>query len=100
MNTSTRFWLAAALCIPLAAAAAPALDTAAIESATGLKGSYDPTEKVFKVSKPRDDVKVTVAGYALAPFMGLTSWAAFTPMGRSTMVMGDTCCWKTKSIPR
>lgn len=90
MNTSTRFWLAAALSIPLATAAAPALDTAAIESATGLKGSYDPTEKVFKVSKPRDDVKVTVAGYALPPFMGLTSWAAFTPMGRSTMVMGDT----------
>lgn len=92
MSSVPRFALAAcaAACMPLALAAAPAVDTAAIESATGLKGSYDAAEKVFKVSKPRDDLKVTVAGFALPTFMGLTSWAAFTPMGRSTMVMGDT----------
>jgi hypothetical protein len=40
--------------------AAPALDTAAIEAATGLKGTYNKAENVFKVSKPRDDVKLNV----------------------------------------
>lgn len=41
MNTFLRSCLAAgvALCTPLAVAAAPAFDTAAIESAMGLKGS-------------------------------------------------------------
>jgi hypothetical protein len=76
--------------MPWTLGATGGLDTAAIESATGLKGSYDPTEKVFKVSKPRDDLKITVAGHALTPFQGLTSYAAFMPTGRSTMVMGDT----------
>jgi hypothetical protein len=92
MNALPRFVLAAtaAVCMPWATAASAALDTAAIESATGLKGSYDAGEKVFKVSKPRDDLKVTVAGHPLSPFQGLTSYAAFMPMGRSTMVMGDT----------
>lgn len=72
------------------AAGRPAIDTAAIESATGLKGTFSEAENVFKVSKPRDDIKVTVDGTALPPFMGLTSYAAFTPMGSKTMVMGDT----------
>jgi hypothetical protein len=73
-----------------ASAAAPTLDTAAIESASGLKGAYNKAENVFKVSKPRDDVKISVDRWTMPPFMGLTSWAAFTPMGKSTMVMGDT----------
>src|SRR5262245_26266625 len=34
----------------------PALDTAAIEQATGLKGTMIAEESVFKVSKPRADV--------------------------------------------
>ena len=73
-----------------AQAAGPALDTAAIEAATGLKGTYNATENVFKVSKPRDDIKLNVDRWTLPPFMGITSWAAFTPMGSGTMVMGDT----------
>src|SRR5438067_2172006 len=85
------------LCIGLAllagtcvhAAAAP-VDTAAIESITGIKGSYDGAEKVFKISKARDDIKVSVDRWALPTFMGTTSWAAFTPAGRGTMMMGDT----------
>ena len=71
-------------------AAEPKLDGAQIEKITGLKGSYNGKENVFKVSSPRSDVKVRVDGSAMPPFMGLTSWAAFTPTraGR-TMVMGD-----------
>ncbi|GAC1530388.1 MAG: DUF1259 domain-containing protein [Ramlibacter sp.] len=81
--------LAAAFQVAVAATR-PGIDTATIESVTGLKGTFNAAENVFKVSKPRDDIKFTVDGLPLAPFMGLTSWAAFTPMGRMTMVMGDT----------
>jgi hypothetical protein len=80
-------------------AATPAIDTATIESVTGLKGSYNKTENVFKLSKPRDDVKITVDRWAMPPFMGLTSWAAFTPMGKATMLMGDTVLFEDEVNP-
>jgi hypothetical protein len=82
--------LAAAVCLQAQPATPPALDTAAIESATGLKGTFDKAENVFKVSKPRDDIKVSVDRWTMSPFMGLTSYAAFTPAGGQTMMMGDT----------
>ena len=53
-------------------AAGPDLDTAAIESITGLKGNYNKTENVLRVSKPRDDIKVNVDRWTLPPFMGIT----------------------------
>jgi hypothetical protein len=81
---------AAAALSASALGAAPAIDTATIESVTGLKGTYNKAENVFKVSKPRDDVKIAVDRWTMPAFMGLTSWAAFTPMGKATMVMGDT----------
>ena len=80
-------------------AASPAIDTSAIESITGLKGTYNQAEKVFKVSKPRDDIKLNVDRWALPPFMGITSWAAFTPMGKETMVMGDTVLFEDEVNP-
>ncbi|MFO8231012.1 DUF1259 domain-containing protein, partial [Pseudomonas aeruginosa] len=66
---------------------------------TGLKGNYNKTENVFKVSKPRDDVKVSVDRWTMPPFMGLTSWAAFTPTGGSTMMMGDTVLFEDEVNP-
>jgi len=92
------FALAIAL-TPAVHAAGPALDTAAIESATGLKGTYNKSENVFKVSKPRDDVKLNVDRWSLPPFMGITSWAAFTPMGKAAMVMGDTVLFEDEVNP-
>lgn len=67
-----------------------ALDTAKIEATTGLRGTLNEAEGVFKVTAPRSDVKVNVDGWTMPPFMGLTSWAAFTA-GKSAeaMVMGD-----------
>src|SRR5207253_9159227 len=50
-------------------------------------------------SKPRDDGKLSVDGWTLPPFMGITSWAAFTPMGRATMVMGDTVLFEDEVNP-
>jgi len=70
-------------------AADPALDTAKIEQLTGAKGELNTQEGVFKVSVPRSDLAVTVAGVKMTPPLGLTSWAAFQPMGTQTMVMGD-----------
>ncbi len=70
--------------------AAVKLDTEKIEQLTGAKGTLDEKEGVFKVSMPRSDLNITVAGVKMTPPMGLTSWAAFTPAGDHTMVMGDT----------
>jgi hypothetical protein len=69
---------------------APGFDTAAIEQLTGAKGTYNEKEKVFKVSVPRSDLKLTIAGVKMIPSLGLTSWAAFTPTKQGVMVMGDT----------
>ena len=91
--------LSAALLSTAAYAAGPELDTAAIEAATGLKGTYNRAENVFKVSKPRDDLKLNVDRWTLPPFMGLSSWAAFTPAGKGAMVMGDTVLFEDEVNP-
>jgi len=82
--------LLASVIVPLAGAADLPLDTAAIESITGLTGTMNKAENVFKVSKPRTDFKPNVDRWTLPPFMGITSYAAFMPMAGGTMVMGDT----------
>src|SRR6266480_2794338 len=60
-------------------ARAASLDQQKIEQITGAKATFNKDENVIKVSFPRDDVKVTIDGSAMPPFMGLTSWAAFMP---------------------
>jgi hypothetical protein len=82
-----------------AAPPAPAFDTAKIEQLTGLKGSYNADEKVFKVSQPRTDVAVAVDGWTMPPFMGLTSWAAFQRAGNHGMVMGDLVLFEDEVNP-
>ncbi len=52
-------------------------DGAKIEQLTGLKGSLNPEEGVFKVTAPRGDLPIRVDGWRMPPFMGLTTWAAF-----------------------
>src|SRR6266498_3511273 len=69
---------------------ASALDTAKIDNLTGLKGKLNEKEGVYKVTFPRDDVKVVVDGWTMPPFMGLGTWAAFTETKGGAMVMGDT----------
>lgn len=61
-----------------------------IDQITGLAGKWNQDEAVYKVTSPRTDVKVRVDAWEMPPFMGLTSWAAFTPGGKEeAMVMGD-----------
>jgi len=83
------------LCLALASALSPVLaagklDTAKIEQLTGMKGEMNEKESVFKVTAPRSDLKITVAGVKMTPPMGLASYAAFMNAGGRTMVMGDT----------
>src|SRR5882757_7549952 len=66
------------------------LNTARIDELTGLKGKMNEKEGVYKVTFPRNDVKVVVDGWSMPPFMGLGTWAAFTPTKDGAMVMGDT----------
>ena len=77
-------------CATITAALAAALDTAKIDQLTGLKGKFNEKEGVYKITFPRADVKVVVDGWTMPPFMGLGTWAAFTPTKDGAMVMGDT----------
>jgi hypothetical protein len=74
----------------ISSALAADLDTARIDQLSGLKGKMNEKEGVYKVTFPRNDVKVVVDGWSMPPFMGLGTWAAFTPTKDGAMVMGDT----------
>jgi hypothetical protein len=65
------------------------LDTAAIQRLAGVNGELSEKEGVFKVSVPRSDLDITIAGVKMTPPLGLTSWAAFQKAGTQVMVMGD-----------
>ena len=77
-------------CATIAAALAAALDAAKIDQVTGLKGKLNEKENAYKVTWPRGDVKVTVDGWSMPPFMGLGTWAAFTGSNEKALMMGDT----------
>jgi hypothetical protein len=91
-----------AACLPLVARAADpfTLDASKIEGASGAKGTLNKEEAVLKVSYPRSDVKVTVDGTPMPPFMGLTSWAAFmSGKAAEAMVMGDMVLFQDEVNP-
>jgi len=80
-------------------AADQTLDTAGIERLTGLKGTLNEKERVFKVNFPRKDIQATVAGVQMIPDMGLGAWAAFTRAGDHAMVMGDIVLLESEVNP-
>jgi hypothetical protein len=80
----------AALLVAISLTARADLDPAKIDQLTGLKGKLNAQEGVYKVTFPRDDVKVSVAGWQMPPFMGLGTWAAFQGTNDKAMMMGDT----------
>ena len=85
-----KLFILAAIFAATSVSAPAALDTAKIDNLTGLKGKLNEKEGVYKVTFPRDDVKVVVDGWTMPPFMGLGTWAAFTETSNGAMVMGDT----------
>lgn len=79
--------------------AAP-LEAKRITEITGLPGVWNAAQAVFKVSAPRSDVPVAVDGWKMPPFMGLTSWAAFTAgKEKEAMVMGDLVLFEDEVNP-
>jgi hypothetical protein len=78
----------------------PGIDTKRIEEITGVKGTLNASEGVFKVSFPRTDVPVIVDGWKMKPFMGLTAWAAFKKgMSKEVMAMGDLVLFEDEVNP-
>src|SRR5437763_16037751 len=93
MNTSTKnFLLRTTILLGIVSSTfAGDFNTARIDELTGLKGKMNEKEGVYKVTFPRNEVKVVVAGWTMPPFMGLGTWAAFTKGAHTeAMVMGDT----------
>src|SRR5215469_3242670 len=89
-------WYAASI----TGAAAQGLETPKIESITGLKGTLNEKENTIKVSKPRNDVRISIEQNPLAPFMGLTSWATFMPGGKAdAMLMGEIVLFEDEVNP-
>jgi len=81
------------------AALAGDLDIAKIDNLTGLKGKMNEKEGVYRVTFPRDDVKVVVDEWKMPAFMGLGTWAAFTESKNGVMVMGDTVLFEDEVNP-
>jgi hypothetical protein len=91
--------LSMALAAPIPAAI-PEAQRSTIEQLTGVRGSYTEAEDVYRVNFPRTDVKVAVEGRGMHPFLGLTSWAAFTPHSETElMVMGDLVLFEDEVNP-
>lgn len=80
----------------------PAIQESAVAAATGVEKAETSADGVVKASFPRKDVEVAVDGWKMPPFMGLTSWAAFSP-GRAgvaeAMVMGDLVLFEDEVNP-
>jgi len=101
-KTTATCWLlmASISLIAMARSFAADLDTGRIDELTGLKGKMNEKEGVYKVTFPRDDVKVVVDGWTMPPFMGLGTWAAFTKGAHTeAMVMGDTVLFEDEVNP-
>jgi hypothetical protein len=94
-----RVIFAVAISLAMVASGSATLDTAKIDEITGLKGKLNDKEGVYRVTFPRDDVKVVVDGWMMPPFMGLGTWAAFTSENGGAMVMGDTVLFEDEVNP-
>jgi hypothetical protein len=84
----------------VAHAGSAALDATKLDRLTGLKGTWFEAEKVYKVTQPRNDLPVTIDGWTMPPFMGLTSWVAFTEGVKSeVMIAGDLVLFEDEVNP-
>ncbi len=93
------FFFVIAISVAIVANGTAGLDTAKLDQITGLKGKLNEKQGVYKVTFPRNDVKVVVNGWTMPPFMGLGTWAAFTESKAGAMVMGDTVLFEDEVNP-
>jgi len=88
--------------VPAPPKLSPPIDEQVVAEATGVEKPEKAADGSVKVSLPRKDVEVSVDGWKMPPFMGLTSWAAFAP-GREgvaeAMVMGDLVLFEDEVNP-
>ena len=87
---------------PVAPVLSPPIDEKAVVEATGVERPEKSPDGTVKVSFPRKDVEVAVDGWKMPPFMGLTSWAAFSPARKDVaeaMVMGDLVLFEDEVNP-
>ena len=87
---SKLYLFSALLCTLTASGQTKKLTQSQVDEITLLDGKYNAQENVYKVSAPRNDIKVSVDKWQMPAFMGLTSWAAFQPSTKvDAMIMGD-----------
>jgi hypothetical protein len=89
------------LLISLSASAQPQETNALSETVAKASGMQTKVKEdgVVRLGWSRQDVKVTVDGMPLAPPAGLGSWAAFKPVHKHTMLMGDTVVFEDEITP-
>src|SRR5258705_4856461 len=56
------------------------------------------TDDVLRRSAPRNDVKVTLDGFEITPFMGLTSWVASRGAISRRWRWAISSCWSMKLV--
>lgn len=56
-----------------------AIDVTTYQRITGLEGTLNERHNLYTVAFPRNDIKITVDGALLDPFLGVTSWVGFAP---------------------
>jgi hypothetical protein len=87
---------------PAAVALSPPIDEKAVAAATGVAAPEKSPDGVVKASFPRKDFDVSVDGWKMPPFMGLTSWAAFSPAREGVaeaMITGDLVLFEDEVNP-
>lgn len=87
---------------PTPAVLSPAIDEKAVAEATGVEKIDKSPDGVLKATFPRKDVEVAVDGWKVPPFMGLTSWVAFTPAQKGVadaMMAGDLVLFEDEVNP-
>lgn len=65
------------------------LNIAKIQNLTGQTGQLDQDKKIYKITIPRDDLKILMSGMQMNSDMGLSSWIAFKKTDNQTSVNGD-----------
>src|SRR6478672_8168494 len=65
----------------------------------GLGRTATVSGEVHRYGFPRSDLQVTLDGVSIRPALALGGWAAFAPMGRDAMVMGDLVLLETEINP-
>jgi Domain of Unknown Function (DUF1259) len=80
-----------------ATATAPSLNAAKLAEIVGAQGEQ--SGAVYKITLPRNDVKVVEMGAAINARMGLNTWAAFTGTNDKAAIAGDVAMLEDEVTP-